>query len=63
MESSNKNNNDINHLTNSSNIPNHVTSSSIGSKKPISREGNKALEIERPFFETAEKVDFKVMKS
>ena len=33
-----------------------------GLKKPISREGNKALEIVRPLFETGQKVDFKETK-
>ena len=57
MESSNKNqsNEPKNNL---SNVPNHVNSNSLINKKPISREGNKALEIVRPFFETGQKINF-----
>jgi hypothetical protein len=32
-------------------------------KKPIAREGNKALEIDRPLFEKGKQLDFKEIKA
>ena len=34
-----------------------------GSKDPVSREGNKALEIERPLFKSEKKLKYDALKS